>query len=84
MKGFWLYSQIVYYFSEVQKEMEDWALFLGKNKKEKEDIQSHSQDRVKYLLVVEIWTIQISVGKETGEGRWFSRFWECISANVLL
>lgn len=43
-------------------------MFLGKNKKGKEEIQSHSQDRVKDLPVVEIWTIQISVGKETEEG----------------
>lgn len=43
-------------------------MFLGKNKKGKKEIQSHSQDRVMDLPVVEIWTTQISVGKETEEG----------------
>lgn len=43
-------------------------MFLGKYKKGEEEIQSHGQDRVNDLPGLEIWTIQILVGKETEEG----------------
>lgn len=43
-------------------------MFLSKNKKGKEEFQSHSQETVKDLLAEEIWTVQISFGKETEEG----------------